>query len=145
MSGSPCELCERPGGVLIATSPRWRVIRVDDADFPAFYRVVWNAHVAEFTDLDDASRAECMEVVASVERVLRDRLRPTKINLAALGNVVPHLHWHAIARFDWDSHFPLPIWGSRQRDVVPPASSRLALPLDELDAAVRVALPATLD
>ena len=47
-----------------------------------------------------------MGAVSSVERVLRDALAPTKINLASLGNVVPHLHWHVIARFDWDSHFP---------------------------------------
>jgi len=145
VSGGPCELCECPGGIVIADSPRWRVIRVDDANFPAFYRVVWNAHEAEFTDLDEASRAECMGVVAAVERVLRDRLHPTKINLAALGNMVPHVHWHVIARFDWDSHFPQPIWGNRQRDVAPAAAARLALPLDALDAAVRGALPAALD
>jgi diadenosine tetraphosphate (Ap4A) HIT family hydrolase len=142
---APCELCDHPGGVPVVTAARWRVIRVADADFPAFYRVVWNTHVSEFTDLDEASRAECLGVVTAVERVLRDRLRPTKINLASLGNVVPHLHWHVIARFDWDSHFPQPVWGSRQREVAPVAVDRLAASLDDLDAAVREALPAALD
>lgn len=137
-----CELCEQPGGVPVASGLAWRVIRVADADFPAFYRVVWTAHVAEFTDLSPAERATCMGVVARVETVLRERLSPTKINLAALGNMVPHLHWHVIARFDWDSHFPQPVWGTRQRDVAPPAASRLAVPLDVLDAAVRSAVQA---
>ena len=96
-----------------------RVIRADEAGFPAFYRVVWNTHVAEFSDLDMASRQHCMEVVAVVEQTLRDFLQPTKINLAALGNVVPHLHWHVIARFQGDSHFPAPVWAAAVRDRVP--------------------------
>ena len=54
-----------------------------------------------------------------VERTLRDVLEPTKINLAALGNVVPHLHWHVIARFDWDSHFPAPVWAQALREAAP--------------------------
>lgn len=118
----------------------WRAVRVADIDFPAFYRVIANRHVAEFTDLAAPQRERCMGLVSSVERVLRERLRPTKINLAALGNQVPHLHWHVIARFEWDSHFPQPVWGVRQREVAPPAVSRLACGLAELDAAVAQAL-----
>jgi diadenosine tetraphosphate (Ap4A) HIT family hydrolase len=56
-----------------------------------------------------------MTVVALVEKALREHLQPTKINLAALGNVVPHLHWHVIARFDWDTHFPAPVWAQASR------------------------------
>ncbi len=57
-----------------------------------------------------------MQAVALVEQTLREQLQPTKINLAALGNMVPHLHWHVIARFDWDSHFPAPVWAAAQRE-----------------------------
>ena len=140
--GAACELCREPGGVPVADAARWRVVRVDDAAFPAFYRLVWNAHVAEFTDLDDADRAACMDAVARIERALRAALAPTKVNLASFGNVVAHLHWHVVARFGWDSHFPQPVWGSAQRTVDPPAAARLALPLAALDDAVRAALPA---
>ena len=114
--------------------------KVYDAAFPAFYRVVWNRHVVEFSDLDSTGRARCMNVVACVEQVLRRELSPTKINLAAFGNMVPHLHWHVIARFDWDSHFPQPVWGSAQRQVDPPAAGRLPLALDALDARMAAAL-----
>jgi diadenosine tetraphosphate (Ap4A) HIT family hydrolase len=141
-ASSSCELCQKPGGRLVWSDPDWRVIRVDDADFPAFYRVVCNRHVAEFSDLGMAARERCMRLVAAVERTLVERARPTKINLAALGNMVPHLHWHVVARFDWDSHFPQPIWGPRQREVTPSAAARLAVPLDVLDAAVVAALDA---
>lgn len=134
---SSCELCRGVGGQLVADGGRWRVVRVADAAFPAYYRVIWNRHLAEFTDLLPDERIECMDVVARVERVLRDRLQPAKVNLASLGNMVAHLHWHVIARFEWDSHFPSPVWAEARRTVDPAASSRLALTLDKLDEAVR--------
>jgi diadenosine tetraphosphate (Ap4A) HIT family hydrolase len=137
-----CALCEQPGGLLIHRAERWRVIRAVDANFPAFYRAIWNAHVAEFSDLGPADRQELMDVVTRVEQVLREALAPTKINLASLGNVVPHLHWHVIARFDWDSHFPQPVWGAAQRVVAPPAAERLPLALETLDARMAAALAA---
>lgn len=137
-----CELCQKPGGLLLWSDADWRVIRVEDADFPAFYRVVSNRHVGEFSDLGLAHRTRCMQLVAAVEHVLVKYVQPTKVNLAALGNMVPHLHWHVVARFDWDSHFPQPIWGARQREVAPQAAARLAVSLDALDAAVLAALNA---
>ncbi|RZU02254.1 HIT family protein [Rivibacter subsaxonicus] len=135
-----CPLCGEAGGVPVASAGRWRVIRAEDAAFPAFYRLVWREHVAEFSDLPAAERHECIDAVSAIETVLRETLAPTKINLATLGNVVPHLHWHVIARFGWDSHFPNPVWGAEQREPSVPAVQRLALPLAELDAAVAHAL-----
>jgi diadenosine tetraphosphate (Ap4A) HIT family hydrolase len=138
-----CELCAAapsPGWVEVAANQHLRILRVLDAPgFPAFYRVVWRAHVAEFTDLSPADRLQCMEAVAGVEQVLRELLAPTKINLASLGNVVPHLHWHVIARFADDSHFPQPIWGVRQRDPVPPIAERLS-PMRMVDQSVEAML-----
>ncbi|HEY0201521.1 MAG TPA: HIT domain-containing protein, partial [Burkholderiaceae bacterium] len=87
-----CPLCASDGGALVWRGARLRVIRADEAGFPAFYRVVWGSHLAEFSDLSRADRAYCMEAVAVVEQALREYLRPAKINLAALGNMVPHLH-----------------------------------------------------
>jgi diadenosine tetraphosphate (Ap4A) HIT family hydrolase len=137
-----CELCQQAGGQPVWAQGVWRVIRVNDMDFPAFYRVIYQHHVAEFSDLPELQRQRCMQLVSVVERVLVERLQPTKINLAALGNMVPHLHWHVIARFDWDSHFPQPVWGTRQREVQPLPVGRLACSLQDLDAAMVVALEA---
>ena len=75
--------------MLVATGPRWRVIRAEDTAFPAFYRVLWTEHVAEFSALSTVHRHECMDVVCAVERALISALQPTKINLAALGNAGP--------------------------------------------------------
>ena len=110
-----CPLCAEDGGMLVWRGERLRVIRANEVGFPAFYRVVWNAHVAEFSDLSASERAHCMDVVVAVEQALREHLSPTKVNIAALGNMVPHLHWHVIARFEWDSHFPSPVWAAAQR------------------------------
>lgn len=110
-----CPLCTADGGLLVFRNEDLRIIQAGEAGFPAFYRVVWNRHVAEFSDLSAAERDTCMNAVVAVEQVLRAELQPTKINLAALGNMVAHLHWHVIARFAWDSHFPAPVWAASQR------------------------------
>ena len=125
-----CPLCREDGGLLVARHEKFRIIRATGADavhFPACYRVIWNAHVAEWTDLALPERGELMQAVAGVEAVLREQLRPSKINLASLGNMVPHLHWHVIARFDWDSRWPAPVWA-------PPARARDEARLAELAA-----------
>jgi len=138
-----CELCDQEGGVLVHRSDKLRVIRAVDADHPAFYRVIWNAHVAEWTDLPPPDRSYLMQSVAKVETVLRQALTPTKINLASLGNMVPHLHWHVIARFDWDARWPAPVWAAKLREAQENeqgAEQRLALPLTTLDALVASSL-----
>jgi diadenosine tetraphosphate (Ap4A) HIT family hydrolase len=89
--------------------------------------VVWNAHVREMTDLAPAEREHFMLVVYRVERALRELLSPDKINLASLGNQVPHLHWHVIPRFADDAHFPDPVWGAKRRAGVAHRIDRQAL------------------
>jgi diadenosine tetraphosphate (Ap4A) HIT family hydrolase len=128
-----CPLCLAPGGEIVWQDGLCRVIRVDAADgaaFPGYCRVVWRAHVAEMTDLDPGSRRHLMNVVYAVEAALRTLLAPDKINLAAFGNMVPHLHWHVIPRWRDDSHFPAAIWAPAERSVVamrqPPTTQALA-------------------
>src|SRR5688572_4664242 len=111
----PCELCERTGGELLWQGERCRVVYVEEPGYPGFCRVIWEAHVKEMTDLSEDDRMHLMEVVFAVESVLREHLEPDKINLASLGNVVPHLHWHVIPRYVDDPHFPQPIWSKAER------------------------------
>jgi diadenosine tetraphosphate (Ap4A) HIT family hydrolase len=141
VSGAGCELCvlgDSSAWRQVAVTPHFTVLRVLDAQaFPAFYRVVWREHVAELTDLAVPDRQRCMAAVAAVESVLREGLRPFKVNLAALGNMVPHLHWHVIARFEWDSHFPQPIWGAAQRPLDETRLSEIRQSLPALDERLR--------
>ncbi len=117
MTASACPLCDADGGLLIFRNEQLRIIQASEAGFPAFYRVIWTRHVAEFSDLTPDERETCMNAVVAVEQILRTQLQPIKVNLATLGNMVPHLHWHVLARFDWDSHFPAPVWSAAQRTV----------------------------
>jgi diadenosine tetraphosphate (Ap4A) HIT family hydrolase len=122
MSASSCELCAHSGNVVFQHE-RYRVVLVDDASYPGFCRVIWNAHVKEMTDLSLADRSLLMSAVWKVEDAIRVVMQPEKVNLASLGNVVPHLHWHVIPRFVDDAHFPNPIWGEIKRT---PDSGELA-------------------
>jgi len=110
-----CELCDHDGGEILWRDASCRVVYVDEPGYRGFCRVIWADHVKEMTDLPEDARAHLMGVVFAVEAVLRDVLRPHKLNLASLGNITPHLHWHVIPRFTDDPHFPNPIWGAQLR------------------------------
>lgn len=126
---APCELCE------LATPPVYRddklsVILVDDAAYPGFCRVIWNEHVKEMSDLAPTDRMALNDAVWHVELALREVMAPGKVNVASLGNMVPHLHWHVIPRFADDAHFPNPVWTPAVRTTEEPvlAARRALLP-----------------
>lgn len=115
MKQTACPLCEASNEMVAWQDDLCRVILVDEAGYPGFCRVIVHEHVAEMTDLAEPQRQQLMSVVFKVEQVLREVLSPDKINLASLGNYVPHLHWHVIPRFKDDPHFPDAIWASAKR------------------------------
>ncbi|MCZ7565749.1 MAG: HIT family protein [Burkholderiales bacterium] len=120
MTATPdCELCASTGGAVLWHDDFCRVIAVDEPDYPGFCRVVLARHVREMTDLAPAERERLMRVVFAVEAALRALLAPDKVNLASLGNAVPHLHWHVIPRFRDDRHFPSPVWAAPARARAP--------------------------
>jgi diadenosine tetraphosphate (Ap4A) HIT family hydrolase len=127
-----CPLCHSAGGEVVWEDGLCRVVRVEGPEgdaFPGYCRVVWRNHVAEMTDLDTSSRRHLMNVVCAVESALRGLVVPDKINLAALGNMVPHLHWHIIPRWQDDSRFPATIWAESRKSAVatrrPPGAGAL--------------------
>lgn len=107
-----CELCATEGGELLYRDAKLRIVLVNEADYPGFCRVIWHAHIKEMTDLPAVDRYYLLTTVLQVEALLREVLRPDKINLASLGNMTPHLHWHVIPRFNADRHFPAPVWAT---------------------------------
>jgi diadenosine tetraphosphate (Ap4A) HIT family hydrolase len=110
-----CELCKSDGGAIVLANEWLRVTLVDEPDYPGYVRVIWNDHVREMSELRDDQQLRLMRTVFAVESAQRDVLAPLKINLASLGNMTPHLHWHVIARFDDDMHYAEPVWGEKQR------------------------------
>ncbi|HLU39742.1 MAG TPA: HIT family protein [Planctomycetota bacterium] len=116
-----CELCDGPGGDLLWQDDVCRVVLVGDPQIPGFARVVVGRHAAELTDLDERECARVMRAVFAVEEALRAVLAPHKVNVASLGNVTPHVHWHVIPRWRDDPWFPDPIWAPPRRDAAPRA------------------------
>ena len=112
-----CVLCHPQKENVVWKNKELRVIQVDDPLFPGYFRVIWNKHIAEMSDLTDDERQLLEKVLLTVEKVVREQMQPDKINWAQFGNMVPHLHWHIIARYRDDCHFPESIWGLKQREV----------------------------
>ena len=123
-SSRSCELCASTGGELLWENARCRIVEVGDRDYPGFCRVILNRHASEMTDLSGDEQQELMRIVFAVEAAVRDVVKPDKINLASLGNMVPHVHWHVIPRWRDDRSFPNPIWAPTQRPAtaIPAAS-----------------------
>ena len=111
-----CSLYDADQETLLWTDSRCRVVLVNEPEYSGYCRVIWHEHIKEMTDLAESDRAHLMQIVFRVEQILREIMHPEKINLASLGNQVPHVHWHIIPRFTDDAHFPDPVWAARKRD-----------------------------
>lgn len=84
---------------------------MDDANHPWLILVPRVENAVEWVDLDEAQQVELTREISKASRVLQAVFKPQKINVAALGNMVPQLHVHVIARFDDDIAWPRPVWG----------------------------------
>jgi diadenosine tetraphosphate (Ap4A) HIT family hydrolase len=84
---------------------------MNNACYPWIILVPEREYVTEITDLSIAGRALLMEETVAVATILKQIYHPDKVNVAALGNVVPQLHMHIVARFTDDRSWPDPVWG----------------------------------
>jgi diadenosine tetraphosphate (Ap4A) HIT family hydrolase len=136
-----CVLCRdelKPEeGQLIWRGDDCRIILVNDVGLPGFCRVIWNRHVSEMTDLTYGEREHLMTLVFAVEVAIRRVMHPDKVNIAALGNMVPHIHWHVIPRFKDDAFFPGSAWSDKLRDVPEVVIARRRHQAAELVQAIR--------
>jgi len=136
-----CVLCKdelKPEeGQLIWRGDDCRVIMVNDPDLPGFCRVIWNRHVAEMTDLSHGERDHLMTLVFAVEEAVRHVMHPDKVNIAALGNMVPHIHWHVIPRFKDDAFFPGSAWSNKTQETQASTLEARRKKAQELPAAIK--------
>ena len=93
---------------------------MDDANYPWLVLVPRVADARELVDLDAAQRHQLTDEIDIAARVLRDAFHPHKLNVAALGNMVPQLHVHVIAREQDDPAWPAPVWGRVAARPYPP-------------------------
>ena len=85
---------------------------MDDANHPWLVLVPRVANVTEIIDLDPAQRTRLTAEIDAACRALKALFKPDKLNVAALGNMVPQLHVHVIARYREDIAWPRPVWGA---------------------------------
>jgi diadenosine tetraphosphate (Ap4A) HIT family hydrolase len=122
----------------IGELPLSQLLLMDDARFPWLILVPRIAGARELIDLDEGDQRTLLAEVNLVGRALETLLRPDKLNVAALGNVVHQLHVHLIARFTSDCAWPQPVWG--QGDRVAYSESARRSRVDELRAALQSGL-----
>lgn len=85
---------------------------MDDANHPWLVLVPRVAEAVEIIDLDPAQRTRLTAEIDAAARALKALFKPHKLNVAALGNQVPQLHVHVIARYTDDIAWPRPVWGA---------------------------------
>jgi diadenosine tetraphosphate (Ap4A) HIT family hydrolase len=95
----------------VASWPLCELRLMDDANHPWLILVPRVPEAVELVDLDDHQQAELMREVGMASRMLQRAFKPFKLNVAALGNLVPQLHVHVIARYEDDIAWPRPVWG----------------------------------
>lgn len=88
-----------------------RVLLMNDAQYPWVILVPQRENVREIFELSDADQHQLMIESNTVAKVMADHFKAEKMNVAALGNMVPQLHIHHIVRFGNDAAWPKPVWG----------------------------------
>lgn len=101
--------------VELARWPLSRVLLMDDSRWPWLILVPQRPSIREIHELERADRATLIEEIAHAGRVLQDAVKADKMNVAMLGNMVPQLHVHIVARFAGDPGWPGPVWGFGSR------------------------------
>lgn len=117
---SQCPMCRKwvdDADLQIAELEQCYVLLNRDQFFPGYCFVFAKEHVTELFHLDRPTRQAVIEEVNLVARALAETFEPTKINYELLGNMVPHMHWHLVPRFETDPLWPRPIWAEAHEEV----------------------------
>jgi diadenosine tetraphosphate (Ap4A) HIT family hydrolase len=115
----------------IGDLPLARTLLMNDANYPWLVLVPRRTGAVEIIDLDEDQQMQLMSEIALLARVLKDVIGCHKLNIAAIGNVVPQLHVHLVARRRDDAAWPRPVWGAVASRAYQPAER------DQLIAAIR--------
>lgn len=97
--------------VVLGELPLCLVLLAKDGRYPWLILVPKRADIREIHRLDEAEQRQLMRESCALARLMETELAADKMNIAALGNMVPQLHLHHVARFTTDDAWPGPIWG----------------------------------
>lgn len=121
MHKTDCPMCHRwttDADLRIAELEHSYLILNRDQFFPGYTLLFTKTHVPELFHLDREVRISHIEEVNRVAEALYTAFSPTKINYELLGNMVPHIHWHIVPRFDTEPLWPRPIWAEQHDEIM---------------------------
>ena len=90
-------------------------IEVEASEIP-WLKIFTQHPYKEMSEVPELIKFEIYHLLDIIEKEMLSYYNPKKINIASFGNYMPHVHWHIMARFEKDSFFPEPMWGTKQRD-----------------------------
>jgi diadenosine tetraphosphate (Ap4A) HIT family hydrolase len=90
-------------------------IEIHESEIP-WLKVFTTVRRKEFSHCSIEEKNEIWNAIDVIEKIMLEYYQPEKINIASFGNMLPHVHWHVMARFKEDSYFPEPMWGPKQRE-----------------------------
>ena len=117
--------------------PLCRVLLMNDASYPWLILVPRRPALSEIHEVAETDLPQLTAEIVRASRALKSRFAADKINVGALGNMVPQLHVHVVARFAGDAAWPGPVWGAR------PAQPYASEELQQRVAALKAALQST--
>ena len=90
-------------------------IEIEESEIP-WLKIFTQTHYKEMSEVPAEIKFEIYDLLDNIEKEMLAYYQPKKINIASFGNYMPHVHWHIMARFEEDSFFPEPMWGTKQRE-----------------------------
>ena len=91
------------------------ILEIEPSEIP-WVKVFTQRKIKEFSECTATEKTEIFRIIDIVEKSMLNYFDADKINIASFGNLLPHVHWHVMARFEGDSYFPEPMWGTQQRE-----------------------------
>jgi diadenosine tetraphosphate (Ap4A) HIT family hydrolase len=101
---------------LICRTENCQILLMDDARFPWIVLVPEVADIRELYELKERQQQQAYQSILRISKSLAEYSNADKMNVAALGNQVPQLHIHIIARYETDAAWPGPVWGVGQAE-----------------------------
>jgi len=113
---SDCGLCKVPTLPILWSGHNFRIVLVTDQNIKGYLRLELLEHVSEIHQLSESIRQQMYILLHIIEISLVNIFHPDKINIASLGNMTPHVHWHIVSRYKQDNFFPDSIWSKPARN-----------------------------
>ena len=111
-----CPLCKQNNHKVLWSAKNCKAIEVVNENF-GLHRIIWNKHVKEISELTANEALELMQNVLKLEKYVKARYNPDKLNVASLGNQTPHIHIHVCPRWRTDPWWPNTIWSQTNKSI----------------------------